>query len=201
MLLDIVILPPRALGERLGKKVKEAVRGIPSIFAVDNKVLFLHLSLFHIKISKQRLGLLSDKIKEIMQNYKPFGIRSLGSYVFKKGNWVSFELAKSKTFMRLHKNIVLGSYRLRTGTMPFTSKRKMTKLERVYRKKYGTQHIFRLKKPHFTVAKFRSFEDARKAARKLEPGKFSFSADVVAIAEVNFWHQVIKILKTFKLKK
>ncbi len=29
--------------------------------------------------------------------------------------------------------------------------------------------------------------------------KFKFTADTIAICEVNFWHQVTRVIKTFKL--
>ena len=196
MLLDIVILPPAKLRERIGQAVLRATRGVACKYVIDNEKLIPHVSLFHIRTSKLRLAELSKIVREIAGQYKPFKIKSKGVRV---GNPLYFWLSNDKNFKKIHRDTVLKSYHLRTGEMPWTSTKLPTKLESYFRKKYGTQHVLGLKSPHFTLVRLKNKADSQMVARRLSSFKFEFIASEVAICEVNFWHQVTRILKRFRV--
>lgn len=131
MLVDIVILPPAKLREKLGKQITKATKGYPHIFVVDNKKFIPHVSLFHLRSSRDRLSRIFAIVQDIIKDYK---LKSLKLTQFDVGeeqgrSWVGIGLSNSKGLIQLHKAIVDGSKDLRTSMMPFTSKRKATKLE------------------------------------------------------------------------
>ena len=67
MLLDVVILPPAKLLGKIGKKITEAARGMSAAFVADNQKLISRISLFHIRIKKNRLEKLSQKVQEVIK--------------------------------------------------------------------------------------------------------------------------------------
>ncbi len=201
MLLDIVILPPSDVRKKIGQAVLSATQGVVCKYVVDNKKLIPHVSLFHIKTSKIRLSKLSPIVKEITHQQRPFLVKSER---MKAENTLSLRLFNSQAFKKMHRNTVLKCYHLRTGEMPWTpinlpAINLPTKLEKYFRKKYGTQHVLRLKKPHFTLACLKNKIDAQIVAKRLSNMKVSFKVKEVAICEVNFWHQVTKVLERFEI--
>lgn len=182
MLLDVVILPPAKLLGKIGKKITEAVRGMSAVFVADNQKLISRISLFHIRIKKNRLEKLSQKVQEVIKKHRQFIMKSTGTFLEPKTEWIIwFSLNNSAAFIKLHREIVESCYRFRTGMMPFNPER-----------------ILRLKKAHTTLAKLKNREDAESAFRELQNVKFSFRVNEVAITEVNFWHQVTRVIKRFK---
>ncbi|MFA4818380.1 MAG: hypothetical protein WC621_00905 [Patescibacteria group bacterium] len=196
MLLDIVILPPVKLRERIGKAVLNATQGVAYRYVIDNKKLIPHVSLFHIKTSKTRLSKLSQIVEEITHQQKSFVIKSER---IKPDSTLSLRLSNSQAFKKMHRNMVLKCYHLRTGEMPWTPIDLPTKLEKYFRKKYGTQHVLRLKEPHFTLVCLKNKTDVQIVAKRLSNMRVKFIVKEVAICEVNFWHQVTRILKRFKI--
>ncbi len=199
MFLDIVILPPKKLREKIGRNIKKAANDFPYTFVVDNRKLIPHLSLFHIRTTKGRIPNLAQKIRPILATYRPFKIRKTGVDLH-GGQTVGFRLSRSQRLKRLHEEIVLRCYKLRMGAMPWPGLSELTALKKNYRRKYGSSHLLKLFNPHITVGLFRNEKDAQRVATALKKIEFQFLTETIAITEVNFWHQVTKILKTFKLK-
>ena len=203
MFLDIVILPPKELRERLGKKIKQATADYPKVIVVDNKKFIPHVSLFHIRTSKAGLKKISKLLPEIIKNYRSI---KLSSTIFdirgESGRiWFVLGLTNPRELRKLNSKVVYACRSFRTGMMPFTSKRKATKLEKQYRKDFGSRHILKLFRPHITLAMLKHKDDARAVERKWRGLKLNFTPDEVAITEVNYWHQVTRIIKKFKLNK
>ena len=200
MLLDIVILPPPSLREKIGAKMRQTAKGRKYIFVVDNRKLIPHMSLFHIRTSRARLKKLKEIVGKISKRYRPVVIRSTG--FIREGRIVAYELSHNQTLRGLNREIVKNCYNLRTGMMPWTGVGKPKRWEQKNREKYGTQHnIGPSFRPHFTMGKFKSEVDVRKVARQMQSFSFQFQADTVAICEVNFWHQVTRIYKKFILRR
>lgn len=198
MLLDIVILPPPKLREQLGKKTKQAVKGYPHVFVVDNKKFIPHASLFHLNTSRQELEKIESIVNRISREFKPTKIRNLRFQ--KHEHSVGFELSNNPTLQKLNRDIVNNLYRLRTGEMPWSPSRPPTKLEKKRREKYGTQwNVEGYFHPHFTMARFKNPNDGQEVVKKMSSIKFDFLADTIAICEVNFYHQVTRVIKEFKL--
>ncbi len=200
MWLDIVILPPSTLRQRMGKKIKHATKGLKTVFVVDNKKLIPHLSLFHIRTSKARLSRLSRIVKGTIKKYKRMKLRAAGLEISKSGSGIVYvNISCPLKLVRLHEEVFNSCYPLRTGPMPWVIKsRKPTSQEKLDRKKYGTHLKFH---PHFTLAMFQNYRDGEKVIERMGRVKFDFTADTVTVTEVNFWHQVIRVIKKFKLKK
>lgn len=198
MLLDIVILPPKKVRQKLGKKIIQATKGVSTALVVDNKKFIPHLSLFHIRTSRQKLEKeLTTQLRELVKKVKPFMLHSTGMDI--AGNWFGIRMANLSKLKKLHLDVLGKSYGLRTGKMPSTSKT-LLKIEKEYRKKYGSRHILKLFRPHITLARFRNTDDIATVATKMSNLKIKFPADTIAITEVNFWYQVTRIIKKFKLR-
>lgn len=197
MLLDIVILPPAKLRQRLGKKIKEATKGIPNVFVVDNKKLIPHLSLFHIRTSRNRIEKLESRIREVLKKYRPIPIKSRKVELSGSGSEVIFiKTSSSQNLEQLRSEIFNASYPLRTGMMPWMIRsRRPTRLEMLARKRYGTSISFH---PHITAAMLKDYKEVPTIVWKLKKVKFEFVADTIAITEVNFWHQVTRVIKKFR---
>ena len=70
MLLDIVVLPPANIRQKVGQAILRATRGADCKYVVDNKKLIPHVSLFHIRTSQRRLKLIEQQVKSVLGQYK-----------------------------------------------------------------------------------------------------------------------------------
>ncbi|MBI2356362.1 MAG: threonylcarbamoyl-AMP synthase [Candidatus Doudnabacteria bacterium] len=200
MLLDIVILPPAELRHKLGTQIKHAAQGYPHIFVVDNKILIPHVSLFHIRSSNQKLKKMAQIIQDVIKKHKLPEIRSIALDVGNEvgRSWFGIGLSNSKRLRALHEAMVYSLRDLRTGMMPVTSKH-VSKQGLEYRKNFGSRHILKNFYPHITLAMFKNPLDAKAIAQKWKGLRLNFVPQEVAITEVNFWHQVTRVIKKFKL--
>src|SRR3989338_8351103 len=110
MLLDIVILPPEKIRQKIGQAAQKAVGRVPHGLIVDNKKFIPHLSLFHIRLSVRRLQELYLALKTILRSYKPQKIRKTG--LFATANWVVLNTNRPAAFEKLHRVIVRQCHKL-----------------------------------------------------------------------------------------
>lgn len=199
MYCDIVILPPPKLRHRIGQQVRIVTRGKPATFIVDNIKLIPHLSLFHIRTSKTQLAKISNMVEQIIKIYTAQKIQTTNVRVGSSGTVVLF-LSKPKQLKKLHRELVSKCKIFRTGQMPWTNKQQPNKTEALYRRRYGTQHVLKFFNPHLTLAKL-NIKNPKVIAQKLNKIRFSFMGNIVAICQVNYWHQVTKIIYAFRLKQ
>ena len=200
MYCDIVILPPPAVREQIGQAVRTATRHTSPLYAVDNRALIPHLSLYHIHLPKVRLEKLAKLVQEVAKHYHKQVLASRGlRETGKSGASLCLYFIKSKPLEELHRRFVRTCRSLRIGEMPWTSQRPPTSLEVLYRKRYGTQHVLRFFNPHVTLCKIERPADAKAVAKQLQKLRCRFVADTIAITEVNFWHQVTRVIKKFTL--
>lgn len=176
------------------------MRGMATIFAVDNIELIPHLSLFHIRTSRAQLAKLSQSVEQIIGRYSPQKIKTINVKASPSGTVVIF-LTKPRQLEKLHRELVGKCKNFCTGQMPWTPKRQPNKIEVLYRRRYGTQHVLKFFNPHFTLAKLKKLEDAKIVGQKLHKMRFNFMGGTVAICQVNYRHQVTNIIYTFKLEQ
>src|SRR3989344_3375015 len=193
MRLDIVILPPKDLAERLGQVSRNLKTKYPLVFAVENQKLLPHNTLFHIKTNK--LKELEAIVKRIAETHEPFRVEfdkaTAGRFFF--GYWHR----NNNKLKELHNSVVRQTQHLSTG--PIFTKKEESKREQ-YRKKYGTPGVFEFYSPHFTVGYAKNLKDMPAIFKDLNKFKYKdFIADNIAIAEVDEWWQVKRVIKTFKL--
>jgi hypothetical protein len=199
MYYDVVVLPPKEIRENVGRQVRNESRAYTSKFLVDNRKLIPHLSLFHIRTSVANIKKVEATVKKLLDNYQPQVVRSCGIIVH-SNNSISLNLSKPKELNFLHRKIVAQGKDFRTGEMPWTSKGRMpTKLEVLYRQRYGTQHLLKFFNPHLTLGMFIEADAAKIVARKLSKLRCTFVADTIAIAEVNRLHQVTRVIKILRV--
>ncbi|MBI4054300.1 MAG: hypothetical protein HY397_03155 [Candidatus Doudnabacteria bacterium] len=200
MLLDIVILPPKGLREKIGRAVTRSVAGRPTVFVVDNKKLIPHLSLFHLRTSPARVSKVTTQVRIISKKHHTSRVRLLKVEIV--GRFLGMTLSNNPKLKKLNREVVAKTRALRTGMMPWTSAGRPKLWEQKNRERYGTQHnIGKTFRPHFTLAILKDHQAAAQATNQLKNLKFSFSAGTIAVCEVNWWHQVTRVIKTFKLKK
>lgn len=201
MLLDIVILPPVKLRQKISKKIKKAATGYPNFFIVDNRKLISHLSLWHIRTSKNRINELAKELKQIVKNQKPIKINSVGFTASKEYQSVEFTVKNNRALTSLQQEVFKRIYPFKIGMMPFVGIFRYTKVKQIKEaKKYGRPLGFQ---PHFTAGVLKSMIDSLRIAESMKKTKFnfSFSAKEIYICEVNHWWQVTKIIRKISFGK
>jgi methionine aminopeptidase len=196
VLIDIVILPPEKLRQKLGKRIKKEAADYPAGFIVDNKKFIPHLSLWHLNVSGgKRIGKITEELEKIVKNQKAVKVNSSGFGVSAQniGATFHFNIREDKALMRLKEEVFWRTYRLKTGMMPpykpfgiWTGK--SLKEARKYGKPLGV-------KLHMTMGWLKNEEDAPKVQKRMKKVKFSFTAKEIYICRVNHWWQVDKIIK------
>lgn len=195
MLIDIVILPPEKLRRRIGERIKKETKGYSTSFIVDNKKFIPHLSLWHLKTSKNRLIKVEAELGKLVKNQKPIRINSSKFHITKMKNGISTEffVRKSSPMASLRDKVFRRTYRLKTGMVPpFKPFGIWSGKALKEAKKYGRPIGFG---PHFTMAWLKNWEDALEVRKRMENMKFSFTAKEIYICRVNLWWQVDKIIK------
>lgn len=199
MLLDIVILPPRKLRNKIGKFTTNLKKRIPHLWKVDNKKLIPHVSLFHLQIKKDGFKDVVEFVEIVAKKHKAL-VLSFTKPEF-IGVYYGINIKNIRPLNKIHRAVVFGTRNFRTGQMPLVHSPK-SKLAKKYIKEFGAPGVLRNFNPHITlggVKNLKNTETVVKAA--ISKRKFStFLADTIAIALVNNYWQVTKILKKFKLK-
>lgn len=199
MELDIVILPKRDLRRRLGLKILNAAKGVSSRFLVDGKKLQHHMSLYHIKISTKKLDELISRVGAIAEQETKFRIKSK-VFAIHAGGVMSLDFERSRGWEKLQSRLVRACAALRNGVVAWPYERRPDKKEAGLRRKYGSSFLYPLMKPHFTMGRLAEGESGQKILQTMRRVKVTFIADTLAVCKTNNDHQVIRILKTFKLK-
>jgi 2'-5' RNA ligase len=202
MLLDIVILPPKLTRSKVGKKIQSVAKKYPHLYIVDNVTLIPHLSLFHLRVSKTKLKKLERVVEAIVQKYKPFRLKSVRFVRYSKDTVLHFRISKPAILTELNREIAEKCRKFRDGELFIWYKNSpFSKLDRLYIKKYGSYwSVERNFDPHLTMVRYKTPSDGAKMLKKMAKFRFNFSADTVALCEINKHGQVYKILKQFKLK-
>lgn len=202
MLLDIVILPPKSLREKIGKEIVRATYGLAKDYVTDNKKYIPHLSLFHLKTDNRGLGKVFAFVSKFVFGQRSFKVKN-GRFGSPNGTgylWYSFDLSPQ---LRKAQEVVRDYCGpLRTGVLPIRPLRPLSDFEKELRRKYGTSYLFERpgSTPHFSMTQLKSGEHARLVISKMRQQKINFLADTLAVGAVDMNGQVTKILKTFKLK-
>ena len=196
MLLDIVILPPAKLRNKLGTLAQQLGKTYPARYVVDNKKLIPHVSLYHFRTGPSRLRNIEQAVKMVLKTTSVF---KLSGKMVEYGRYsIGLKVNKPMALLSLKKAILASCSPLRTGMMPNMFKRKMTKEVKQALKDYGTVGTVLNYHPHITLlANFNGKLHHKKWIKISYP--IDFYADNVAIAEVNNWYQVTRIIKRFKV--
>ena len=203
MLIDIVILPPKSFRKKFGKLGLNLKHRFPAFYAVDNKNLIPHLSLFHIRTNK--VERVTKALPGRLADYKSFAIYPTRFTFHNIGNSYligGLEIKNTRALQVLHEAAVHGLHKFKSGAA-FKPQKFYSQKQRYYRTRYGgNPHMLEFYGPHLTLARLKILNPRQKSdLNKLLKVKFgAFKADVVAVAETDKNHQVIKILKQFKLK-
>ncbi|MCL5666241.1 MAG: 2'-5' RNA ligase family protein [Patescibacteria group bacterium] len=203
MLTDIIILPPKRLRNLVGRRLRQATKALNYYYLVDNRKLVPHLSLLHLRISKNRLALLEKVISNIASKHRIFHIRSIKVGLYSHNATVlNLFFSKASALKKLNTEIVQKCSKLRTGNLFWWKDlHKFSKQDRKYIYKYGTTwSVEKNFKPHFTLGRMASEKSTQTALDRIKDLEVDFVADTVALAAINNNGQVTKVLKTFKLK-
>ena len=197
MLLDIVILPPAAVRKSVAMAAKKYATGFKPVFVVDNKKLIPHVSLFHLKMNKNKLPKLEKMVKKIISGYTPFLIKSSKVSAYNRAIW--FYLKKDDRLRVLHRQIFIQCSLLRDGQIS-EIKKTMPILFKKYIVKYGSYYVEKNFLPHFSLVQFHNNNEAMLAMDKgIKSKKIKFVSDAIAICEIDKNGQVTKVLKQFKM--
>ena len=196
MLLDIVILPPPHIRKRVGEISKKIGKKYKLTWAVDNKKLIPHISLYHLSIAPNSLTEIFSGLQKLSLFFKPTVLTYIPPRFYGKSIWVGFN--RTKALRKMSRRMVYTFLKFQSGSLGFIPS---TKLEVQYLNKYGSPFIFQNFWPHVTIGKVKSLTDKHQILDCLVKNKLSsFKCDTIALTETNKNHQVTKILKIFKLK-
>jgi 2'-5' RNA ligase len=167
--------PVSAMAKKLGKKY-------PSLFIVDSKKLFLHITLFLIEIPKPKLKLLEAAAKEFAAKNKVFKIKYNDLWSNDRG------------YLVLHNEPVKKIRNFRNKLAGLLEHRNFLPLVKV-------NAPFR---PHITLTRYKKETDALRIVKSHPKVKRSFTVSEICIClsypSGDKQDQVYKILKKFKLK-
>jgi hypothetical protein len=203
MLIDIVILLPQNFRKKFGKLGVRLKSRFPVFYAVDDKKLIPHLSLLHMRTDKA--DLIAQLLEAMLDGYKSFAVYPKRFVFQNKGRaYISggLEIKKSSALQDLHEFIVRQLHKLKSGPA-FKPEKYYNKKQEYYRIHYGgNPFMLEFYGPHLTLAKLKMLTPQQLSEfSKILKVKFAaFKAGVVAVAQTDKNHQVIKILKQFKLK-
>ena len=195
--LDIVLLPPKNISEKIGQSVLAIHRRVPLALTVDNKKLLPHISLLHLKASARDLIDIIKTVEAIALETKPFKIcfnkPSHGELYF------VININNTKSLRFLHQIVVKNVSLYKNGQVNLPPKGR-TVLQRSYIKKYGVGNILKYFGPHITLGHVYKIKDQNKILKLVGQIKFqNFIAKRLAVAQVNKYHQVYKIIKEYKV--
>ncbi|MFA6325338.1 MAG: hypothetical protein WCX46_03895 [Candidatus Paceibacterota bacterium] len=200
MLIDIVILPPTNIRNKIGTKIKKEMGSLSNYFVVDNNKLIPHLSLWHMKTSKKNVDKITQELKKVIKNQKPIKITSSEFHALEKfKGCLEFTIKENKNLSVFRQNIFEKIYSYKTGIMPqFASflKIKYSKEKLKEIQKYGRGLGFG---PHFTMGWLKNENDISKVIKKMNKVKFSFPVNEIYICEIDKWWQVKKIIKKINI--
>lgn len=198
MLLDIVILPPPHIAQMLVRKLKRANKGFRPVYLVGSSGLAYHSSLFFLNVNQRRLPDVMRKAGEAAREFPKIKFSTHGAAHDNDGVWVT--LSRPRALVRFKDRVIASFAPLRQAAMPYTSSYQLTPLRKFYRQRFGVHYtIGRFYRPHFTLAKYQSHAEARAVALRLRSLSFRFTPGNLAVAEVNRYHQVTRIIKRFKV--
>jgi 2'-5' RNA ligase len=196
MLIDIAILPPQDTRKKIGAKMKKGVGDLPNLFVVDNDKLIPHLSLWHLRTSKEKINKIAREVEKIAKGQKSVKINSSTFHALEQyKGFLEFAVKNTKELALLQQKVFQKTYLYKTGTMPkfasfvghpYTGE----KLKEV--KKYGRPLGFT---PHFTMGWLKNEKDVAPTVKKMQGIKLSFLAKELYICEVDKWWQVKRIIK------
>jgi 2'-5' RNA ligase len=202
MLLDIVILPPKNTRKLIATVTKKIAKKYPLRWRVDDRKLIPHITLFHILMKKSDLPKLYEKLERITRKHKQMNLSFTD--VRPRSFALGISVKNTPHLYNLHKEVVQNLNQYRTGVTAkkfFFPIKASSSLERQYLKKYGKPRVLKLFLPHITLCLLKDQSKNEEAKKFAERFKLkTFKADTIAIAEINGYFQVTKILKTFKLK-
>ena len=199
MFIDIVILPPLGVRNKIGKKVKKEIDHFPNFFVVDNINLIPHLSLWHMKVSEGKISNIAKELKKITKGQEPIKVSSLNGPIVELKGSLEFLIASNKNLILFQQKVFQKIFSCKNGAMPkfpkFVSSYSKGQLKEV--EKYGRCLEFN---PHFTMGWLKNKEDVIDVKKRISKIKFSFLAKEIYICEVNEWWQVKGIIKKIDFK-
>lgn len=198
MIIDIVLLPPEAVCEKIGKFVRKLSKRYKLQMAVDNRKLLPHISLLHIKTSAKRVSAIASIIRAISGRFSEQALKFTKPKIAR--DYFVMDLGKTKKLMELHREVVFSAHKFKIG-FSGVGNSKDDKLQREYIQKYGAGNILKNFSPHITLGIVKWQKDLLDIASALFKQRWpAFSSKRLAITQVNNRHQVFRVLKEFKLK-
>ncbi len=194
MLLDVVILPPAGLREKIGRRMRKETAGCPAEFVVDNVKLIPHLSLWHLNTAGGRINKIAEELEKIAEDLRPFTVNVADFHAsqVKRGMTVGFSVARTRSLVSLQRKVFERIHPLRTGTMPLLTFKTWTAKDLREFGKYGRPTGF---SPHFSMGYLKNPRDALEVRERTKGVGFSFIAKEMYLCRVNKRWQVDKIIK------
>ncbi len=191
--MDIVLLPPKALSLKIGRLVLLLGRKFPLAFAVDDRKLLPHISLLHLKVNRKQLKKVIKEVKLLSEKHQKMTLRFGSGYAGSR--FFCVEIQKTPRLYSLHQGAVKSISRFRSGITRLPEKAK-NQTQKDYFQKYGVANILNFFNPHITLGMLKSKNHQDAVLKTLAAQSLpKFTASRLAVAKVNNYHQVTKVIK------
>jgi len=184
MKLRFVILPPIEIVRYSAKLALDYASHFPVVYAVDNKKLQPHITLFDVEISTADFKTVLTKAKRLFKDVRAPKVAISGPWIYKPHQVLGINVKVDKNYIKFRAS--LKKYFKSNGVSVFS------------RKTASFAHI--------TLNKFKKLEDAVFASKTMKKRTSSFVPDTLAIGIKDKFGQFEKrgkrfrIIKKFKLK-
>lgn len=173
MEIRFAILLPTSINRYAGKIAARVAKMGPNWFAVDNRKLKPHITLFSLVVKKTQKESLYKKVSSLLENEKQFKVKIDGFWADPTApGYLAMKIKLSKRLRGLRQKIVqkLGA-------------------------RVNSPYI-----PHITLTKYRKENLAREVELRAKNVNKIFTVTFIGMCISDKYGQVYKILKKFKLK-
>jgi 2'-5' RNA ligase len=177
---NIVIVPPKEIS-RSAIKLSRKFKGLKSLFVLNQKNKFPHLSLYMLELPLKNISKVKKILEEIAKRAKPFKMESL-KYRHEKHGFLDIYYRRPAELKKFQTEIVEAINPLRRGMMRKKDLARLLDLnknEQKNLKKYGFRSVGSEYHPHLTLTRLKRYD--KTVISGLKPPKFSFEVKRIGL--------------------
>lgn len=196
----IVILPEAKCIAKAAEINREIAKELPKLVNPYNN---WHVTLYHGAFEPHALSKISHELLDI--KIKPFDLSFTKIYAT-SDRWIDFGIKKTRALQKLHEKVIslASKYHVKLLDRARDDYNTMSKEKRDQADEYGVSGVMTLYKPHMTLFyTYPANSELLKVASsiaKIHNGKMTCKASSLAIGELDYNGNMIKVLETISLE-